>query len=46
MPSETESLALHLVRTLYNATAGRPQEWRVLEELDGATTDAIEFGDA
>jgi hypothetical protein len=33
MPSETETLALHLVRALYDATDGRPQEWR-LEELD------------
>jgi hypothetical protein len=43
MSSETETLALHLVRVLYDATAGRPQEWRMLEELDVATTDAIEF---
>jgi len=44
MASETETLALHLVRALYEATDGRPQEWRNLEELDVATTDAIEFG--
>jgi hypothetical protein len=43
MSSETETLALHLVRALYEATGGRPQEWRNLEELDVATTDAIEF---
>jgi hypothetical protein len=43
MPSETETLVLHLVRVLYDATDGRPQEWRMLEELDVATTDAIEF---
>jgi hypothetical protein len=43
MPSETETLALHLVRALYDATDGLPQEWRMLEELNGATTDAIEF---
>jgi hypothetical protein len=43
MPSETETLALHLVRALYEATGGRPQVWRMLEELNGATTDAIEF---
>jgi hypothetical protein len=24
----------HLARTLYNATDGKPQEWRRLEELD------------
>jgi hypothetical protein len=28
---------------LYDATDGKPQEWRMLEELDAATTDAIEF---
>jgi hypothetical protein len=43
MPSETETLALYLVRALYDAAGGRPQEWRMLEELDVATTDAIEF---
>jgi hypothetical protein len=43
MSSETEALALHLVRALYEATGGRPQEWRSLEELDVATTDAIVF---
>ena len=46
MASETETLALHLVRALYDTAGGRPQEWRMLEELDAATTDAIEFGDA
>ena len=43
MSSETETLALHLVRVLYDAAGGRPQVWRSLEELDVATTDAIEF---
>jgi hypothetical protein len=43
VPSETETLALHLVRALYDATDGRPQEWRMLEELDRATTDALIF---
>ena len=37
MASETETLALHLVRALYEATGGRPQVWRMLEELDVAT---------
>jgi hypothetical protein len=46
MPSETESLAVQLVRALFNSTGGRPHEWRMLEELDGATTDAIEFAAA
>jgi hypothetical protein len=43
MASETETLALHLVRVMYDTTDGKPQEWRMLEELDAATTDAIEF---
>ena len=43
MASETETLALHLVRALYEATGGRPQVWRSLEGLDAATTDAIVF---
>ena len=29
-----------------SSTGGRPHEWRLLEELDGATTDAIEFAAA
>lgn len=28
---------------LYDATDGLPQQWRMLEELDGPTTDAIVF---
>ncbi len=43
MPSETETLALYLVRALYNATDGRPLHWRMSAEIDGATTDAIAF---
>jgi hypothetical protein len=43
MPRKTETLAIHLIRGLYDAAGGRPQEWRMLEELDVATTDAIEF---
>ena len=34
MPSETESLAVQLVRTLYHATDGRPMQWHSLEGLD------------
>ena len=30
-------------RALYDATDGLPQQWRMLEELDGPTTDAIVF---
>jgi hypothetical protein len=43
MPSETEILALHLVRALYDSTGRRPQVWRMLEKLDGVTADAIVF---
>ena len=43
MSSETETLARHLVRALYNATEGRPMQWRMLAGLDGVTADAIEF---
>jgi hypothetical protein len=46
MPSETETLAVQLVRALFNSTGGLPHEWRMLEELDGGTTDAIEFAAA
>jgi hypothetical protein len=34
MASETESLAVQLVRALYDATDGRPMQWRSLEGLD------------
>ena len=34
MPSETESLALHLIRGLYDATEGRLMQWRSLDDLD------------
>ena len=34
MPSETESLAVQLVRAVYNATDGRAMQWHSLEGLD------------
>jgi hypothetical protein len=43
MPSETETLALHLVRALYESSDGLPQQWRMLEKLDTATAEAIQF---
>ena len=46
MASETESLAVQLVRTLSDAPDGRPMQWRVIEHLDGATADAVEFAAA
>jgi membrane-bound ClpP family serine protease len=46
MASETESLAGQLVRALYDATDRRPMQWRMIEKLDGATADAVEFAAA
>jgi hypothetical protein len=46
MASETESLAVQLVRALSDAPDGRPMQWRKIEHLDGATADAIEFAAA
>jgi hypothetical protein len=46
MPSETESLAVQLVRALSDAPDGRPMQWRTIEHLDGATADAVEFAAA
>ena len=43
MPSETEPLALQLVRVLYEATGGRPQQWHLLAAMDGMTAKAIVF---
>jgi hypothetical protein len=34
MPSETESLALHLIRSLYDAMDGPLMQWRALDDLD------------
>ena len=41
MASETETVALHLVRALCDVTDGTSQQWRALEELDAAATDAL-----
>ena len=43
MPSETESLAVQLVRALTDAPDGRPMQWRMIEHLDGVTADVVEF---
>jgi len=37
MPSETEKLARHIVASLYDATDGRPQQWRSLAGISKAT---------
>jgi hypothetical protein len=39
MPSKTETSALRLIRALYDATDGRPMQWRSLEGLDVPETD-------
>ena len=44
MPSETESVALHLVRALYEATGGRPQRWESLGNLGAGASDAAGIG--
>ncbi len=46
MPSETESIAVQLIRALNDAPDGRPMQWRMIEQLDGATADAVEFAAA
>ena len=46
MASETESLAVQLVRTLHNATDGHPTQQRIIGQVDGATADAVEFAAA
>jgi hypothetical protein len=37
---EAEPQALDLLRALYDSTDGLPQQWRMLEELGGATNGA------
>jgi hypothetical protein len=43
LPSDTETLALHLVSTLHDSTDELPQQWRMLEELEAPTMDAIMY---
>jgi hypothetical protein len=43
MPSQSETLALYLLHALYHAIGGQPQEWRMLQQLDGMTAEAIVF---
>ena len=44
MPSETESLAFHLIRGLYHATEGRLMHWRCLDDLDvPQTAEAVRY---
>ena len=43
MPSETENLALHLARALYDSPGSLLGHWRMPEELDRRTAEAILF---
>jgi hypothetical protein len=40
---EATSLALHLVGDLYDLTGDLAQQWRVIDEWDAATRDAIMY---
>jgi len=45
MPSKPEALALHIMRTLYDATAGRPMQWRSLAGISDVaeTVEAVQL---
>lgn len=45
MPSKPEALALHLMRALYDATAGRPMQWRSLAGISevAETIEAVQW---
>lgn len=45
MPSKTETLALHLMRQLYDSTTGRPMQWRSLAGISegGETQEAVQL---
>jgi len=44
MASETEALAVHLVRAAYNATDGQPLQWCSFEGLDvPETVEALHY---
>ena len=44
MPNRIETLALHLLRAVYNATDGQQMQWRSLEGLDlPESADAVRY---
>lgn len=45
MPSKPEALALHIMRALYDATAGRPMQWRSLAGISDVaeTREAVQL---
>jgi len=42
MSRKIESRALHLIRGLYDASEGRPMQWRSLDDLDPRQTNEVE----
>jgi len=44
MPTKPESLALHIMRSLYDATGGRPLQWRSLAGISDVaeTREAVQ----
>lgn len=45
MPSKTETLARHIISSLYDATGGRSQQWRSLAGISeaGETAEAVQL---
>jgi len=44
MPRQTQSLAIHLIRGLYDAAEGRPMQWRSLDDFDVLqTVEAVRY---
>lgn len=45
MPSKPEALALHIMRALYDATAGRPMQWRSVAGISDVaeTREAVQL---
>ena len=43
IPDDTETLALQLLRGLYDATDGLPKQWWTLEELEAPIMDAVMY---
>ena len=46
MSIEAEAIAVQMVRALNDVSDRRPMQRRKIEQLDGATADAIEFAAA
>ena len=47
MTRKTETLAIHLIRGLYDAAEGRPTQWRSLDDLDvPQSVEAVRYATA